>query len=179
MEMPSKQLQFAVRFAQSDLQTFRPGDWLNLRDDVIGFFGWTPLGTLGASMAWPRSEFEPAALRELQHHLRAMLEPWAGEPGEVRQSGGSGIPVQVTLKRRQVRGRLRDVFLLEVHLLLAIHGADRVRRCRECGSLFYKVGRMTQCQRRCTNRRAWAAKVRRDGRARVDGGRKRATRRRS
>jgi hypothetical protein len=34
----AQRLQFVVRFAQMDLDTLRPGDWLNLRDDLRAFF---------------------------------------------------------------------------------------------------------------------------------------------
>lgn len=39
---PEDRLRFAVRFAQMDFDTLRAGDWLNLREDFIGFLMMTP-----------------------------------------------------------------------------------------------------------------------------------------
>ena len=36
---PVDRVKFALRFAGDDLNSFRPGDWLNLRDDASQFFG--------------------------------------------------------------------------------------------------------------------------------------------
>ena len=36
---PVDRIKFALRFAGADLNSFRPGDWLNLKDDVNQFFG--------------------------------------------------------------------------------------------------------------------------------------------
>src|SRR5262249_40087458 len=35
-------IDFVVRFAQADLEHFRPGDWQNLQDDLLQFLGWPP-----------------------------------------------------------------------------------------------------------------------------------------
>jgi hypothetical protein len=39
MQTAKERLQFAIRFVQMDLDRLRPGDWLNLRDDLEAFLG--------------------------------------------------------------------------------------------------------------------------------------------
>src|SRR5919202_5707434 len=43
MATAAERLQFVIRFVQLDLDALRPGDWLNLRDDLMAFMlsGWT------------------------------------------------------------------------------------------------------------------------------------------
>jgi uncharacterized C2H2 Zn-finger protein len=56
-----------------------------------------------------------------------------------------------------VHGDLRDLFLLRLVFLLQ-RDASHIRRCPECGSIFYRVRKQEYCTRRCTNRanmRAW------------------------
>lgn len=94
METAQDRLAFAVRFAQMDLDRLRPGDWLNLRDDLVAFLGHreavdlreaekakdldlalAPRGGIVAK-AWkhPRpEEMTEADLRDLQKKAREFL----------------------------------------------------------------------------------------------------------
>jgi hypothetical protein len=54
-------------------------------------------------------------------------------------------------------GDVRDLFLLRLVFLLQ-KDASHIRRCPECGVIFYRVRKQAYCSRRCTNRanmRAW------------------------
>jgi hypothetical protein len=53
-----------------------------------------------------------------------------------------------------VRGRTRDVTLLQLIHLLSSVGIDSVRVCPEpeCGQLFYRVRRQLFCSKKCVNR---------------------------
>jgi hypothetical protein len=102
-----ERLRFVVRFEQMDLDTLRPGDWLNLLDDFLAFFlavssphrvmphVWlegVPSGNPSDEL-WSRQDF-----RALQQDVRTLLRSFAGAPdaqgafvalhGEVAYAGG-------------------------------------------------------------------------------------------
>ena len=81
-------LKFAVRFANLDLTSQRPGDWLNLKDDLCNFFGYgsagreIKLGELGGVQAVPLEPPFPQGyterdFAELQKDVRLIFEPLA------------------------------------------------------------------------------------------------------
>lgn len=42
MKSDEERISFVLRFVQTDLDGLREGDWLNLREDVVTFLGWSP-----------------------------------------------------------------------------------------------------------------------------------------
>jgi len=42
MKSDEERISFVLRFMQTDLNGLREGDWLNLREDVMTFLGWSP-----------------------------------------------------------------------------------------------------------------------------------------
>src|SRR2546421_7825825 len=84
METTAERVQFVIRFAQTDLDTLRPGDWLNLRDDLKTFLGCNPAqrGTLadrGGILAFPLQhplpdEFSEDDFRALQKEANVILQ---------------------------------------------------------------------------------------------------------
>ena len=54
-----------------------------------------------------------------------------------------------------VTGALRDVFLEVLFHLLGSEESDRILRCPECSSLFYRVRRQKFCRPSCANRAFW------------------------
>src|SRR5215471_1040577 len=91
MSTAAERLQFVIRFAQMDLDALRPGDWLNLRDDFLTFFGRRgqrePLAGRGGILTSPLDhplpeEYSEENFRALQaevHHILSCLVPPTGE----------------------------------------------------------------------------------------------------
>lgn len=85
MKTARDRLEFAIRFAQLDLTNIRPGNLLNLRDDLEAFHGYGPTATTGASlsdlggiMAAPissplPSEFTEDDFKKLQAEVKELL----------------------------------------------------------------------------------------------------------
>jgi hypothetical protein len=93
MPTHDEQLKFVIQFATMDLDRLRPGDWLNLRDDLVGFLHGSPedhappftpgrvlIGGIGPQLPheYPEDDF-----RRLQAELRWLLE-WV----VARRTGG-------------------------------------------------------------------------------------------
>jgi hypothetical protein len=58
----------------------------------------------------------------------------------------------------QASGSVRDMFLLTLHWLLYQESRSRIKRCPECGAIFYRIQKQQYCTRICTNRanvRTW------------------------
>jgi len=54
METAQDRLKFAVEFAEKDLRTLRPGDLLNMRDDLMAFLlGTSTIKEKGGILAMP------------------------------------------------------------------------------------------------------------------------------
>jgi hypothetical protein len=179
-------LQFVVRFAQLDLTTLRRGDWLNLREEMEWFligiryepgfdFGTDEIPVQAGDLVVhpddpPTSDaFTPEACAQLQADLRTLLSGLAPAPGVVPGQtsslpfhgawsiveGRPGQPVVVAV------GATRDLFLFQVMMLLKDEHPHPIRRCAECGALFYGHGNQDYCSRPCVNRvsqRRWRAR---------------------
>lgn len=170
------QLRFAVRFAQLDLDRLRPGDWLNLRDELADFLhGTRPtlaggIVTMVTESPFPQ-KYPDENFRELQKEVRGLLAGLVGtreRGGEIPQmpiraefallpTDDLGVPGRCVL---QVMSSVRDVFLLTLMHLITQGNTSPVRRCPECQTFFYRIRRQRYCSRRCVNRankRAWRA----------------------
>ena len=185
MKTDAERLQFVIRFAQMDLDTLRPGDWLNLRDDLGSFLtgslygqeyyaGDTPMGrdveVRPMDPPFPY-EYPEDAFRELQEETRHILRTMVVAP-RAGHSVWAPIPLQVQLATPSLDGLIpatgqhlliaegatRDMFLLLVFVLLARGSTVRILRCPECSTIFYRVGKQLYCSRTCSNRanvRTW------------------------
>jgi hypothetical protein len=177
-------LQFAVNFAEDNLDHYREREWNKLRTDLETFlYGLTgqPIPTFGAitirAMDPPfPSDYPKDAFRELQAEVRHLLRgiaPTAQTPDR-DLSGGPSFTIKQNWSPMRLgsaivlnaSGSVREGFLFLLVLLLAQHGLQNVRRCPslECGRLFWKVRRQLYCSRTCVNRenqRAWTRKKRR------------------
>src|SRR5262245_46909462 len=182
MKTARDRLEFAIRFAEMDLQTLRPGDWMNLSDDLGAFHGrdvpgGVTLKDLGGFIARPTDgplseERFQGLQREVQSLLRALVavrsflrdllasdKPAAND--EPVSPPLPPIPVMaeyiVTAGIKAggtlyVEGRTRDVTLLRLMHLLTGGGIDAVFVCPECDRLFYRVRRQLFCSKKCVNR---------------------------
>ena len=177
----TERLQFLIRFAQLDLDALRPGDWLNLRDDLGGFLTGSVYGRYYADLADyepmggdieirpfdPPSplEYPEEAFRDLQKETLHILESmvlearagrgtWAPIPVQIRFAAPSldGLVPVAGQHLLIAEGSTRDAFLLRVFTLLLRHPTNRIRRCPECDRIFYRVGKQQYCTRVCVNR---------------------------
>jgi hypothetical protein len=181
----AERLQFAVDFTRLDLTALRPGDWLNLRDDFLEFFGvrghqhadpfkGANLSTVGGIIVSPIC-FDPAARqedtpedfealqKEVSDILYTLTEPLHIGPLELTRIVPTSLCIRTCFQRVQgknylvAEGRTRDLFLFILNDLLLYH-ADTILRCPECNRIFYRVRKQEYCERACTNRanvRTW------------------------
>jgi hypothetical protein len=164
----AERLRVLVAFAQQNLSALRPGDWLNLKDDVqqalLGAI-YGPQWDMGTDEIpipdgfmvhivdprWPGA-FPPEELVQVQAEVRTRLE------AVLSCALLPLVPLQVAAKLECcagqwvliVEGTLRDgVLWLLLHLLL--EGAASLLRCPECGTLFVPQRNQDYCSRHCTN----------------------------
>ena len=190
MNSARDRLQFAVRFAQRNLDQLRPGDWMNLRDDLELFLGnrlgvgYSPVdlgGIAAAQIGEPKPQnFSREDFQKLQGEARLILNGLLNLReghrtalrtgiGTARGPRGTRIDAQyrITINPSNdryamlwVEGSTSDVFLLILFHLLSREPSDRIYRCPECKSIFYRVRRQKYCSRQCANRvsvRQWRA----------------------
>ncbi len=164
----SERLQIALRFAQADLDTLRPGHWLNLRDDLAVFLDCkagqqSQYPAVGGIMAGPdvhpeAGAYSEEAIRELQKEMRRLLQ------GAVDRTPleAAAVPIQGlfsimfssqgTEKRIVAYGPTPDMVLATLLFLLDPEHLDHLKRCPECGVIFYRIAKQQYCSRPCTNR---------------------------
>ena len=181
MSSPAQRLRFVVQFAQLDLATFRPGDWLNLRDDLAAFLHgpWygldctrEPLPLADDWLVRPTVPPYPAtypedAFHQLQAETRTVLLDMVLGTRERRSAPLTPVPLpSLALGAPSLgdlvpgagqhalvaEGSTRDVFLFLFFLLLKQVGSQRIVRCPECGTIFYRHGNQDYCARPCVNR---------------------------
>ena len=177
----AQRLRFVLEFAQRDLAKLRPGDWLNLRDDVqrvlVGASfgpefdaGIDAIPQPDGFMAYPIDPPFPADVPEevfhrLQEETRTILHDMVLGARESTTPAVPPVPLQVALRLTSfeglvagptppfliAQGALRDVFLWLVFMLVQ-DGAALLARCPECGTIFYRNRNQDYCSRPCTNR---------------------------
>jgi hypothetical protein len=186
MNTPEERLRFVVRFAQMDLNQLRPGDWLNLRDDLLLFLlGQRGVAPLAASafalpiqpltpegiVAMPLEsieEYPTEKVQALQEKTRRILndmlglrELLVGDLGEISSTEICANFHLISLASRNsrpsrntlvVHGSIQDLFLLLLYLLLSREPTDRIMRCPECKTMFYRMRKQRYCTRPCVNR---------------------------
>src|SRR5262249_47283525 len=169
---PQESLEFVVRFAGANLPELRPGDFLNLRDDLTSFFARPgedmrgPVGEIVTPSKRPRpAEYELEDFQALQKDVRAILNELISGRDEAMPAAPTRRLEQLEftsfssprMKNRSVlwaRGSTRDTFLFRLFLLLAKEPITRVLRCKaeDCNRLFIRKRKQEFCSTRCTNR---------------------------
>lgn len=173
-------LRFLVAFCGQDLDGFRPGDWLNLRDDLGKFLGEVQgqeLTIIGRVLLCANESFEGYTtehIRALQQEvtrilqavaisaLQEKLEAKKRASKETHISTGALPSTQTTISWTPSQhhafgcvllghGSIRDVALTCVVLLIAEH-PFRVMKCPECGTLFFRNKKQQFCSSRCGDR---------------------------
>jgi hypothetical protein len=177
-----ERIQWAIRFAGTNLKNNRAGDWLNLRDDLNRFLGAGAQDDINVALSAtayisaspdqegisgvPASEDEIVAI---QSDVRQALAWFSGPP--VRNSNRPGPPLKklrmnleyivhrvrvkepkVTFSEAVANGPLRDCVLAVLLHLLLMKPGSPVELCPECEKVFYRQGKQLFCSRTCTNR---------------------------
>lgn len=169
-----ERLEFAVRFAQEDIKSLRPGDVLNLKSDLKEFFAGTPVSNI---VVMPTGSPEPISdgdLSALQKRWRMILFAVANmnrarrvqmTPRGPETIIGTGILGATDLELKiiviplmhvgqnmlLVQGKLIDAATYLLILCLGLAGPRTVLHCADpgCPKLFVRVRRQkfhsTQC----------------------------------
>jgi len=166
----SSRLAFVVHFVQLDLDRLRPGDRLNLEDDLARFLEPDAQGPGLYAVAVGVPGIATGELSALQATMRAIVTSYlelregrrrAADLYEIHlrkmitPQGTPGGPPRVV-----ATGEVRDVALEVLFSVLASVEADRLRRCPECGTIFLRMRKQLYCTRKCVNKankRAWLA----------------------
>jgi hypothetical protein len=164
MQTDESRLRFALQFAERDLGSLRPGDWLNLREDLQQFLRlWsTPVrhaaedGSVSATVAHLSEGPDPQHMTEaelcaLQAQVRPHLKPPAtGAP--LATFFPVRVEVALTANGVHIQGTAAALFLEHVRFLLEKLPPRRVVLCTECGEPFYARKSQQYCSRVCANR---------------------------
>jgi hypothetical protein len=175
MQTAEERVKFAIQFIQLDFDRLRPGDWLNLREDLMNFL--FPEGALAQMHIYPPDlpeEHSVAAIQLLRQDVTAILDavvmcgedfpPDKYEDGPVPRlvSPSPQLSVRPTfvLFPEQRPGQLiltwlgpfRDAFLMQLITSLIQLPLDTLRRCPECGMIFFRVRKQEYCKRQCVHR---------------------------
>jgi hypothetical protein len=171
----ARRLEFVVTFVRLHLRTLRPGDWLNLREDLMAFLtGFSgvpdadsPVFARGDVLAHPTDPptsdtFTREAFAQLQAEVLQFLEDLILMPGDVGCRLGDAVAVQgVTLgllanaqgyTHLVIEGTTRDLFFWVLALLLKDDQWQAIVRCAACGTVFYRYKGQMYCSKTCVNR---------------------------
>jgi hypothetical protein len=185
MQTAKERLEFAIRLTQMDLDRLRPGDWLNLRDDLEAFLGkllleWlvsqedpaAPLAAIGNIVGTPTEapypeEYGVDDFRVLQQETKRLLTHMLDQrEGAGVSSSQARIPVCFNLlnfgyvpslagrNMLEASGTTRNTFLVVLYFLLSREPTDRILRCPECQTIFYRIRKQQYCSRPCVHRAA-------------------------
>ena len=168
MQTASDRIKFAVWFSQIDIDKLRPGDLLNLRDDLSlylgrrGFEG--SLEDLGGKVFIPDKhpfpdDFLEKDFKKLQKEVDEVLSGLAdaGMTGAFKGIPLSGLFGLIPIKGldrciMHSQAAVRDSFLLLLMILLEQQPISPIKRCPECRTIFYRESkRQKYCSRRCAN----------------------------
>lgn len=174
MPTAAERLQFVVRFAQMTLDPIRPGDLLNLRDDFMMFFGVVPdhdspqifrhvfcMPSVEEHPSWVSEETIRSLQQDTQRIVASLVNLRERTPeGAVIQND---LQLSVSLLPLAQPGRpgpnllhfygnFRDLFLMTMLIDLSQEPTDRILRCPECPTIFYRIRKQQYCSRRCVNR---------------------------
>ncbi len=161
MKSAGDQIKFAVRLAQSDVSTWRPGDLLNERDNLRKFVTTRGDQYYGPFLSQPMvppfpGDYTQEDFNKLQAEVHMILEQVTHEFGSFKSTllptltltlmSFQGAPLL------QMSGSTRDVFLARLFFLLNEEGVENIKICPECSNIFWQdVKWQKYCARRCSN----------------------------
>ena len=174
------QSRFAVGFAFDNLNSYREGDWLNLRAELQEFLDYGFLRHSSFYPMTPPKDMTEKQLRNLQNEMREVLEFF------VEKESGSGVregrPIRIKLdytvtpKGFSAMGSVRDCTLAQLMEILKCSDTKPVMRCPQCQKIFYRKRKQLFCSTTCTNREMAQRKRRRDAETQKKSRRKGGTR---
>jgi hypothetical protein len=175
-----EQLRFAINFCQDDLANIRPGDLINLREDLGFFMYGHPLSRSRTIRAGVEADDEfrlpELPIEELQsiqkevYELLNLAASWNHpiNPHSVIKTDPkppytlkAPLPlhhISVSLRLMSdiiaVEGSSRDCFIFILYRLLTQEPGivKRITLCPGCGRIFYRIKRQKYCSQRCSNR---------------------------
>jgi hypothetical protein len=120
-------------------------------------------GILGEGEADPRAvsdEDFAALLGDAQRDARTILDAFTRQPRPEDTVEGFVIPVvarcpwgmMVKDQGLLVNGSALQLFNEHVLYLLGLESPDRILRCPECDTIFYRIQKQAYCSRQCSNR---------------------------
>jgi hypothetical protein len=139
---------------------------MTLREDLAIFLGckagqqpqYPAVGIMAGPDIHPEDDkFTEAAIRELQKDVRRLLQgavdrmPLEAPAVPIQGLFSIMFSSQGTEKRIVGYGPTRDMVLITLLSLLDPEHLDRIRKCPECNSIFYRIAKQQYCGRRCTN----------------------------
>ena len=147
---PRDRIEWLLSFLGRDLETLRPGDWMNLRDDVQRHLLSTDIEA---------ADFE-ASVRELHKDLRHGLEAISGKTGWILPNAISRNLIGFTVKGEDVIALYENqspaVALMSSAFDLLIAWYPSLRRCRQCKAWFLpRHGRQKFHDPVCSTRARW------------------------
>jgi len=163
-----QRMRFLVSFINMKMDNLRPGDWLNLRDDLGRFLRdagqWDlVLAVKGISV----QKYPEEAIKSLCGIVKILLSQAANasqdRTGVLQKTFGIPTSIHITADfrvsrsqgdfvRLAVSGKLSDVFLFQTLFLLSRAPIEPIRECPECGNIFYRQDKRQKfCSRRCAN----------------------------
>ena len=149
-------LRWLATLVVRDPDTLRPGDWLNLADELRWFFAVEVALPQGLPLQWcPTPASLPAfgtpeGLRPLQARLRQVFidqDVWTTEVPLTHVTLRCTAPGPAVV----AQGTVWDLLVLRLCLLLPQAPYTAFRRCAVCGQWFYPNRNQDSCSRTCTN----------------------------
>ena len=160
-----KWAEFVVRFATDNLGRYRPGDWMNLRQDFQAFL---EAGNFHSET--PMEDFTETQFRSLQGEMLGVLESYVGRDtaGRIVETPEGKMkvwaktrfetPISITLRHtidpgeHRVLGNTRDAIIGRFIEILRATDSNLIMRCPQCHRIFYRKGKQVFCSHKCTNR---------------------------
>ena len=172
MKTAADRLKFAIGFVNADLKQLRPGDWLNLKDDLMIFLhggkDGSTVADIGGLVATAfknplPQDYTEEDFRALQDSFKSIFDNLtATEIHPVHIEGDFYLMSFKPLPRNDPRyynvnilhvsGPTKNMAILVLMGLLSNEPGDRVLRCPECNNYFYRIKKQAYCSRACVNR---------------------------
>ncbi len=177
MQTAEDRIKFAVDLAAKNLDFFRAGDWLNLKEDLgLYLHGERGIpqtmeslgGIVVSAIERPLAQdYTREGFLKLQEQIRKFLMPLArsstlgkASPARVQEIRPAPITLDWSVvpagnqAQLYATGSVEDCFLTRLFFLLGTSPQGRILICPGCEIIFYREGKMRYCSRRCANRMA-------------------------
>ena len=166
MKTAADRLKWAIGFVNKDLESQRPGDWMNAKDDLSLFLGCkmgveNRVDDMGGLIATPLvppfpEDYTEGDFMVLQNSFKNTFDNLTA----YNISGDQMVHIEGTFYVQSVgnsnclhvTGPTKNMAILVLMGLLINEPSDRVLRCPECNNYFYRIKKQTYCSRTCVNR---------------------------